>query len=157
MTFGERWPLVEDNLWWKMTFGGRRPLGEDDLHWKTTLSGKMTFNGRQPSVEDNLWWKMTFGGRRLSVDDNLQWNFKHNRDCPYVWTLSSQYAFTSINREWGWGGPNLSSLITNIYMWWRISVFPNICLKWYACVMIHNTEFLDGFNPSMLCHQILSR
>ena len=64
---------MEDNCWWKMAFGGRqqfgerRPLVEDDLRWKTT------FSGRRPSVEDDVWWKMTYGGRQPSVEDDFWW------------------------------------------------------------------------------------
>ena len=52
-----RWPLIEEELWWKMTFGGRPPTVEDD------------FGERRPSVEDNLWWKTKFG--EIGLDFNL--------------------------------------------------------------------------------------
>ena len=66
MTFGERRPLVEDDLWWKTTFGGRRSLVEDDLR------RKMTFCGRRPTEEDNLRWKTTFSGRQLLVEGDFR-------------------------------------------------------------------------------------
>ena len=64
-TFDGRWPLMEDDLWWKTTFYGRWPLSKDDL-W-----GKMTFDGRQPLTEDDLWGKTTFDGRRPLTEDDL--------------------------------------------------------------------------------------
>ena len=67
---GGRWPLLEDDLRWKMTFSGRWPLVEDNLEMK------ITFIGGWPLVEDNLRWKTTFGRRRLSVEDDLWWKTK---------------------------------------------------------------------------------
>ena len=70
---GGRWPLVEEDPWWKTIFGGRgplvggRPLVDDKLWWMTT------FGGRQPSVEEDLRWKTTFSGRRPLVEDNPRW------------------------------------------------------------------------------------
>ena len=78
MTFDERRPLTEDDLWQKTTFDEGRPLTEDDL-WQMT-----TFDGRRHSSEDDLWQKMTFvdenlwekttksGRRTLAEDDLLQ-------------------------------------------------------------------------------------
>ena len=61
-TFNERWPWMEDDLWWKTTIDGRQPLMEDDLRWK------MTFDGRRLSMEDDLQWKTTVSGRRPSLE-----------------------------------------------------------------------------------------
>ena len=82
MTFNGRWPLTEDNLWWKTTFDGRRSLTEDDL-WQKTTWWKTTFDRRRPLMEDDLWWKTTFDGRRPLTEDNLQWKTPFDRVTVY--------------------------------------------------------------------------
>ena len=59
MTFDGRWPLMEDDFWWKMTYDRRWLLMEDDFWWKTT------FNWRRPPIEDDRQWKTTFIGEIL--------------------------------------------------------------------------------------------
>ena len=48
LVYNGRWPLAEDDFWWKTTFDEWRPLMNDDLWWKT------------PLMEDNLFWKTKF-------------------------------------------------------------------------------------------------
>ena len=80
----ERWPLMEDNLWWMTTFGGSWPLMEDNLWWRKPFNErkllmedniwlKTTFDKKQPLMEDILWWKTTFNGGQPIIEDNLWW------------------------------------------------------------------------------------
>ena len=67
-----KWPLMEDNLWWKTTFNRKQPLAEDNLWRKMTFDerrpfAETTFEKRWTMVEDNLWRKTTFDVRRRSI------------------------------------------------------------------------------------------
>ena len=48
--------------------GERRPLLEDNLRWKMTFIGRQPSVGRRPLVEGNLCGKTTFSGRRPLLD-----------------------------------------------------------------------------------------
>ena len=81
--FDGRWPLIEDNLWWKTTFNGRLPLMKDTFDWWG------------PQIIENLWedvlqrmttfhkndfqWEMNFDGEQPLIKDYHHPNKNSNR------------------------------------------------------------------------------
>ena len=63
MTFGVRWLLIEENIWWNIIFDENKTLMEEDYWWKIKFEEKQTLI--------KIWWKMTFDGRGPSIKNDI--------------------------------------------------------------------------------------
>ena len=75
-TFGERWHLMQHDLWWRMTFEKMQPL--------------IIFNGWQPLMEEDILWS-----HRIMLLQNVRtWNaifLSYPSSITYVFHLRSNY------------------------------------------------------------------